>query len=136
MKPLSLIFTIFVLSIFNSNASKLLNYRYTDSLSFEKRINTIHSKVVDLTDIFELHHIREFNEVYFAPLKFKESAIQYLQKPVSFENKIIAICSMIKLPFDKYIDILNSYFILYEKNKMNEQLLNRCILTNLIPTID
>jgi hypothetical protein len=118
---------IFVIAMSANNASELPKHLYVDSLNFEKRINTIHSKVIDLTDIFALHHIKEFNEVYFEPLKFEDSVIRYLQKPVSLENKIIAICSMTKLPVNKYIDILNSYFLLYTKNKINEELLNRSI---------
>jgi hypothetical protein len=118
---------IFVLAIFNSKASDLSKHQYIDSLNFEKRINIIDSKVVDLTNIFALHHIKEFDDVFFTPLKFEDSVIQYIQKPVSFENKIIAVCSMTKLPLDKYIDILNSYFTLFTENKINEQLLSRCI---------
>lgn len=127
MRTVSLILIIGVLSIFAAKASELIKYKYADSLTFEKRINTIHSRVVDLTDIFALHQIKEFDEVYLTPLKFEGAVIKYLRKPESFENKIIAICSMTKLPLDEYIKILNSYFILYNKNKINEQLLNRCI---------
>lgn len=107
--------------------------RYTQAdirpnpISFETRINTIHLKVVDLTDIFVLHDNKEFNEIYSKPLMFEDSVIQYLQKQVSFENKIIAICAMTSLPLDKYCNILNVYFILYRKNRINEELLNRCV---------
>lgn len=115
------------MSIFAVNASKLLKYRNLDSLNFEERIKIIHSKVVDLTNIFALHHVKEFNEVYFTPLRFESSVIQYLQKSVDFQNKIIAICTMTKLPLNENIKILDSYFSLYNHNKIDEQLLNRCI---------
>ena len=115
------------MATFAVNASKLPKQQGIDSLNFEKRINVIHSKVVDLTNIFALHHIEEFNEIYIAPLKFESSVIHYIQKPVIFENKIIAVCAMTKLPSDRYYDILNSYFILYTKSKIDENLLNRCV---------
>lgn len=127
MKTIILTILIFVMSIFGVSASKLLKYQNIDSSNFEERINIIHSKVVDLTNIFTLHDIKEFNEVYFVPLKFESSVIKYLQKSVDFQNKIIAVCTMTKLPLYENIKILNCYFILYNTNNINEQLLNRCI---------
>ena len=127
MKKTSIILIIFVFAVFVTNASELHKYQYTNSLGFEKRISIIHSKVVDLTDIFVLHDVKEFNEVYFYPLKFKDSIIEFLKKPASFENQVIAICSMTRLPLDEYVQILNSYFVLYRQNRIKEQLLERCI---------
>jgi hypothetical protein len=101
--------------------------RRSDSLSFEKRINLIDAKVVDLTDIFALHHIEEFNEVYLTPLKFEDSVTQYLGQPVNLEHKLIAVCSMTALPLSEYIKMLNVYYSLYQKKLIDEGSLNCCI---------
>jgi len=98
-----------------------------NNLTFEKRISIIHSRVVDLTDIFALHHIKEFNEVYDRPIVFKDSVVYYLRGTHTFEEKIIAICSMTKLPLDQYVSILNAYYKLYCKHEINEMLLSRGI---------
>ena len=94
-------------------------------LNFEKRISLIHKNVTDLTDIFALHDVGEFNEVYLNPEKFKDSVIQYLQSREDFENKLIALYSMTKLPLYKYIGILEDCYILYNKSKITEELIFR-----------
>jgi hypothetical protein len=104
-----------------------LEYGQAKDMHFKERINSIHSKVGDLTDIFSLHHIKEFNEVYFDPLKYRNSVLDYIKGPVNIENKIIAICLMTRLPLNEYVEMSNSYFVLYNKNIINEQLLDRCI---------
>ncbi len=50
-----------------------------------------------------------------------------LKESVSFENKIIAICLMTKMPINEYVDMSKSYFGLYNKHVINELLLKRCI---------
>ncbi len=116
MKIVVLFFTLFLTST---------NW-YANSTNFEKRIKSIHSKVVDLTDIFALHEVKEFNEVYDNPLKFKDTVLQYLKQPEDFTNKLIAICSMTKLPLDQYVDVVSSCYNLYQKKAINEDLLERC----------
>ncbi len=125
-KYLILIISVCCLIANSIYAVQTNNNQSERNLDFERRINTIHSKVVDLTDIFVLHNVKEFNEVYLAPTKFEATALSYIQSKVSFENKIIAVCSMTQLPMNKYIGILNSYFELFKKNKIDEQLLYRC----------
>lgn len=110
-----------------TNALTLPKYQNMDSLNFETRIRSIHSKVVDLTNIFALHHVKEFNEIYSKPLNFESEVLNYLQKPVSFEDKIIAVCSMTKLPINQYVDLLSTYYSMYCKHEINEALLNRAI---------
>lgn len=118
---------IFTVAISENHKSGLPEQQNNEKVSFEKRINVIHTKVTDLTDIFALHDIKEFNDVYFDPVNYRDSVIQYLRKPQSLENKIIAICTMTRLPLNNYIDMLNTYFTLYSENIINEELLNRCI---------
>ncbi len=125
MKTAILTLFIFVMSTSAIEVLALPKCKNMNSLDFEARIDLIHSKV-DLTDIFALHNIKEFNEIYFNPLDFEFAVLNYLQKPVDFEKKIIAICSMTKLPTKQYIDLLSTYYNLYCKHKINEALLNRC----------
>ena len=113
-----LILYIFVLSSWHSQ---------NKPLAFEKRIKIIHSKVIDLTDIYVLHHEKEFNEIYFSPLKFKDTVLDYLQKSEDFQDKLIAVCSMAKLPLTQYVDFINSCFVIYKKGAINEDLFERCV---------
>ena len=120
-------FLLVIIFIVPNNLSKAFCNHTLQTMDFDTRINIIHSKVVDLTNIFALHNIKEFNDVYFEPLKYKESVIKYIQKPVIFENKIIAMCMLTRLPLDEYVSTLNVYFNLYKEKKIKEQLLDRCI---------
>jgi hypothetical protein len=129
MKTISAIILMFVIGNASNHFEKtgLLNYNQTKNIRFDHRINSIHLKVVDLTDIFALHHIKEFNEIYFNPLNYRDSVLAYLKQPESLENKVIAICLMTRLPLNEGIDIANSYFVLYNKNIINQELFERCI---------
>ena len=128
MKILSALLIVVFLGINTEKVSKLqlLNSERVNEMSFKDRIDSINSKV-DLTDIFELHHVKEFNDIYFHPLKFKDSVIEFLRKPTSFENQLIVICSMTRLPLDQYISLLYSYQRLYDKKLINARLFQRCI---------
>jgi hypothetical protein len=111
---------------FISRDSVIPRSKHTSTaLRFDTLINQAHSAVTDLTDIFELHHVKQFNQIYSNPQMFKDSVIAYLSKPNSFEDKLIAVYSMTELPLNAYLDMLNSCYMLYSEKQISEELLNR-----------
>lgn len=127
MKTAILALFIFVMANNTCSAVSTPQCNYMDSLDFQTRINSIHSKAVDLTNIFVLHHIKEFNEIYFNPLDYKSEVLNYLKTSAHPEKKMIAICSMTKLPTNQYIDLLSKYYDLYCNHRINDTLLDRSL---------
>ena len=127
MKNFIMLSILLICSIISTiNASQIRDHQIESDIKFKRRINIIHSKIADLTNIYGLHHIKEFNEIYLAPAEFKTSVLSYIQKNVLFEKKIIAVCSMTRLPLNEYNRILSGYFTLFKKGEIDEKLLFRC----------
>jgi hypothetical protein len=99
----------------------------TQSISFQKRMEIVHSKVVDLTALTDLYHVPEFLEVYKNPYRYKDAVLRYLKQSDNDTNRIIAIYSMSDLSIDNYVDQLNSFYILFQKKAVSGLLLSRYI---------
>lgn len=91
---------------------------------FNKRIETIRVKVIDLTHEGALFRVPEFVEIWESPKTFKEDVLSLLADPsVPLINKEISGLSLHRLPINELVDYCESVISLKIAGKINEELM-------------
>lgn len=98
--------------------------------SFEYTIQFIEHEVVDLTAIGELFIVDAFTDIYKQPALYQDSVLTFLKQHHTYQQNVIAACSMMGLPREQYLSLLLSYYELYKQGYIDEKLLNEIILFN------
>ncbi|MCD8740520.1 hypothetical protein LT679_07890 [Mucilaginibacter roseus] len=96
--------------------------------SFEDTIKFIEHEVVDLTAIGELFRVNAFVEIYKQPDLYQDSVLTFLKQHHTYQQNVIAACSMIGLPREQYLSLLLSYYDLYNHGYINEELLEDIVV--------
>lgn len=93
-----------------------------ENVVFVEKIDSISTRVVDLTNHRDLLRIPAFMDIYENPKIFKDNALHVLSSSNTDEQlKEIAIWSMQKLDLDSYISFAQESFLLFKKDIISER---------------
>jgi hypothetical protein len=88
--------------------------------------------VGDLTTLTDLESVPDFMSLWYHSSFYMEEFLNFLSNPkYNWQQKLISIYSIQKLPFNNYIYVFNRCIELYKNNIITEEVLKRLIFTEM-----